>query len=363
MGVFTRPDSPWYWLYLETAPLRQRKEKTAVKVGTTAEQRRDNRRLAEQVYHQRMTELAAKIHRLPLEHPAFRFRELATQYARDVVPQHRGADREREILQTLTAAFGDTLLSSLDRERVQAWIALRRGDVAARTVNREVDVLKSVLKTAVPKYLEASPLVGLRKLTVVPPTRRLLTPAEERKILPKLKRDDRAIFLIGLDTLCRLGDILDLRWEDDRGTVLYIRDPKDPIQGRPYVVPVSARIRKALDALPKSGAYIFPRRRRGATAHNRGASIRLALKTACEAVNVPYGRTKGGITFHWATRRTGATRMLQRGAEIKAVQQIGNWKRPAVMLDIYAEASSTAAKQAVELVSHSRPVPARRRKA
>jgi len=85
----------------------------------------------------------------------------------------------------------------------------------------------------------------------------------------------------------------------------------------------------------------------------------MALQTACIAAGVDYGRKAGGLTFHHATRRTGATRMLQRGAELKAVQAIGHWKRPDVMLEIYAEASSHAARQAVELVSHSRPIPAK----
>ena len=54
--VFTRPDSPVYWLYLETT---KAKEKTAIRIGTTVAQQKDSAKLAEDRYHQRMNELAA----------------------------------------------------------------------------------------------------------------------------------------------------------------------------------------------------------------------------------------------------------------------------------------------------------------
>jgi hypothetical protein len=58
VGAYTRPDSPWWWLWLKTAPRGQQKERTTVRVGTTVAQRRDSRRIAEDFYHHRMNELA-----------------------------------------------------------------------------------------------------------------------------------------------------------------------------------------------------------------------------------------------------------------------------------------------------------------
>ena len=252
MGVFTRPDSPWYWLWLETAPAGQQKEKTRVRVGTTTSQRHDSRRLAEEVYHQRMHEIAARVHRLRVEQPAIRFSKYADLYARDVLPHHKGHERDRELLQALRRGFGDELLQTIDRDRVRTWMTARRATVSARTVNREVDLLKAMLRDAVPKYLDASPLVGMRRLKVVPPKRRLLTPAEERRLLAELRPDDKAIVLMGLDTLCRLTDILDLRREDDDGRWLYIRDPKDSAAKR--AVPGAGVDASARGARPGRGA-------------------------------------------------------------------------------------------------------------
>ena len=273
MGVFTRSDSPWWWLWLETALPGHRKEKTAVRVGTTVTERRDSRRLAEQVYAQRMHELAARIHRLPIERPTIRFDVYAVVYQRDVSSLNKSAERDAELLKVLKAAFGSELLHTIDRDRVRQWMTVRRQAVSASTVNREVDLLKSMLRDAAPKYLEASPLIGMKRLKVIRPKRRLLTPAEERRLLKVLKKDDRAIVLMGLDTLCRLGDILDLRREDDQGQTLFIRDPKDPNQSEPYSVPISTRLRRALDAVPDRGPYYFTARRVAKTDRDQRVAI------------------------------------------------------------------------------------------
>jgi integrase len=169
---------------------------------------------------------------------------------------------------------------------------------------------------------------------------------------------------MGLDTLVRMGDILDFLREDDRGRTAYIRDPKDPTQAEPFEVPISKRLRVALDAVPKTESpYYFPRRRQAATEEGRRMVLRSALKRACEAARLAYGRKRGGITFHWGTRRTGASRMIQRKVDIKTVQAIGHWKHPDVVLEIYAETTTAAMRRAVELIGpHSQSIPGRARK-
>jgi hypothetical protein len=71
----------------------------------------------------------------------------------------------------------------------------------------------------------------------------------------------------------------------------------------------------------------------------------------CFKAGVPYGRAAGGLTFHWATRRTGATRMLTRRIDPGTVQKVGRWKTAAVVLRIYHELLDDQAQRAVESVS------------
>lgn len=222
---------------------------------------------------------------------------------------------------------------------------------AARTVNREVDLLQQILGAAVQAgEIAASPIYGLPNLEIVEPIRRTMSEEEERRVLTELAPADRAIMIAGTDTLARMINILDLQWADDHGSTLDIRDPKN---GQSHTVPVSMRLRSALDALPRDGAYCFPGRREAKTAANRRRGFATALRKACERANVPYGRAVRGITFHWSTRRTGATRMIRRGGEkaIGVVQQIGGWKDPSVLIGIYQETITAEMHAAVELAA------------
>ena len=200
MGLFKRPESKFYWLYLETT---RRREPTKILLGDTASQRKDNKALALEVYHERMRETARGVHRLPVERPAIRFTAYATTYATDVIALRRGAQRELEMLQPLRLFFADRLLSLIDADLVRTYMAQRKAQ--PRTVNREVDLLKGMLRDAVPKYLKVSPIVGLKRIKVSPLKRRLLAPAEEKRLLAVCEDpQDTAILVLGIDTMMRL---------------------------------------------------------------------------------------------------------------------------------------------------------------
>lgn len=347
VGVFTRPDSPVYWLWLETT---RQKERTDIRIGETAAQRSDSKALALDRYHQRMNELAARLYKLPSAMDAIRFKKYAESY-HTTIAMHAGAERELELLKPLVRFLGDDLLSTIDQDRVKGYMVWRKAQVSARTVNREVGLLKSMLRDACPKYLTVSPLVGMKYLRTVKPRRRLMTEAEERRLLAKADPVETALLVLGIDGLIRLSDLLELKASDRHGAWLHIRDPKG---GESYEVALSARCRKALDALGKV-EYYFDRYRQAEKQRDRRSTVRKALKRLCKSARVPYGRAKGGITFHWATRKTGATRLIVgRGAPVPAVQRQGNWKTADVLLSIYAEADRKAQQQAVALPTRSR---------
>lgn len=375
MGVFSRPDSKYWWLWLENGP-QPRRVKTKILIGTTKAQQRDSRQLADEVYHTRMLQIAKGIEGPAKEPDVLTFDAFADWYDTHVIPQHKGYERERQILPRLRAAFGALPLDAITAERVIVWRTTRlvspvvithcggpKGKAhtypapGPRTVNREVDFLQQMLAEAVrTKQLKVSPLVRLTNLPAPPIRRRTMTPEEEARLLPALYPYDRAILLVGLDALVRLSDILNLRRVDDHGTHLEIRDSKN---GRAYSVPVSARLRKALDEVPTDDRlpeWYFPQRRGGKSPRNRTRAFRKALEWACARATppVPYGKAQHGITFHWGTRRTGASRMIRAGGEkvLGVVQQIGNWKDVSVLVGIYQETITDDMRAAVETVSH-----------
>lgn len=354
MGVFSRPDSPWWWLWLESAPMGAQREKTAIRIGRTTAQRHDSKRLAEDLYHLRMGEIAAKIHRLPIEREAARFRVYAAMYQADTIAHRKGAERERDALARLLAFFGDDLLTAIDRDRVKAYRTHRRQAVSAATVNREVGVLKTMLRDAVPKYLEANPLAGMPQLATVTPKRRLMTPDEEKKLLKVCDPQEYALLVLGMDTLIRQGDLLDVKRSDVEGMWLYVADPKS---GEPYEVALSKRSVAALKRVDHDELHYFEKFRRAVNPRDWRGSVRQVLERLCKTADVPFGKSENGITFHWATRRTGATRYLvKKRTPLAVVQKLGNWKKPDVLLEIYAEADRDDLLTAVgqPLPNHSR---------
>jgi len=349
MGVFVRPNSPYFWLRLPRrgqAPLR---ESTGIPVSGGAA----SRALAEAAYHARMGDLARGRYELPGAPepvtPSVSFADWADWYAKHVLPTHRGQEREAEILAVLRAAFGHLTLTRITRTVVQEWTTARVSPtVSPRTVNREADLLKAMLRSAVEHHkLDASPLAGMKRLHVTTPERRLMTLPEERALLKVLEPADKALLLMSLDTLCRLGDCLDLRWQDDRGKTLWIADPK---VGGGYAVPVSSRLRTALDALPRTGEYVFAARRRFPTDARRRRGVAQMLEAACLRAGLPAGRAAHGLTWHWATRRTAATRLIQAGEDLATVQALGHWRDPSIVLGIYSEADPRQVAAAAERI-------------
>jgi integrase len=341
MSAYTRPDSKFWYLHLETTGAR---EKTAILVGTTAEERTDSKRLAESLYFKRMGELGTNVHKLPTRSKdAITFKVYADEYEAGTLANHRGATRERELLVPLRRFFNRHPLTAIDRDLVTKYHNTRKRETGTtgtrkgnNTINREVDLLKSMLRDAAPKHIPASPIAQMPKLETAVRARRPWTPAEEARIL-KAAADpiDRAVIILGIETLQRLGDLLDLRPIDRRRFWLSIKDPKT---GDPYEVPMSKRAAAALDAITPADekGFYFAKFRRAVNPREWRGSVRQRLERLCKAARVRYGMAHG-FTFH-GTRKTGATRKLHReGVPVPVVQRLGGWKDAGTLTKFYAD--------------------------
>ena len=261
-----------------------------------------------------------------------RFADYADTYARDVIALRRGARRELEMLKPLRRRFDRELLSAIDADRVRAYMAARTGEgVGPRTVNREIDVLKGMLRDAVRKYLTASPIVGLKRLKAPPIKRRLLQPAEEHKLLEVCEdAQDRAIIILGIDTMIRLGDLLDLERSEHDGQWLYVKHAKS---GEAYETALSARALAVLNGDRADGRAVLLRevptrpepaglgRARCASASSISASkAGLRLRPQARRADVPLGDAAHGRDA--VPAREG--RADQRGAETRQLETPGD---------------------------------------
>lgn len=329
MGVYTRTDSKFYWLLLERRGERPiRKHTDILHSPKDQKQRQENRDLAQLQYHREMNDLAKRGLAVGETHTKT-FVQFAAWYRLHKMPKRRGHLREQDLLQHLETFFTSTLLRSITIPRVDEYETHRLSQNAGpATINREVDLLKSMLRIAAENGdAPASQIRGKRRLHVPKRARARLKPDQEAAILTAMESDnDRALLIMGLDTLARKGDLLDFRRAHDHGTTAEIIDPKN---GEILSVPISPRLRAALDRCqpdPKGSDYYFWHRRLAKNPRDWGGSVLLMLKRACRIADVPYGRKLHAITFHAATRRTGASRMLAKGADLTTVQSIGGWK-------------------------------------
>lgn len=363
MGVYRRKDSPFFWLRLERPGAPPIREPTKIPVEAySAEIRKQQKQAAQDVYAVRMSQLARGDHDLPTNAPTIGFDAYARWFDKHHIARRRGADRDRYALKPLRAFFGSDDLATIDRPRVQEYITHRLKTVTPRTVtestvNREVDLLKGMLREAVPKYLKTSPLAGMKKLRAVGPPGRIVEPEEEARLLAAFRRPaDRVFYLVAVDTLIRLSNVINLRWSEVKGGYLALDDSKTGA----YRVPLSDRAAKALHSLPRVSVYVFPHRRGAKTARDNRGTLRRLLQRACKRANIPYGRGIG-VTFHTATRATGATRMLRAGKDPRTVQAVGNWKDFRSM-QRYLHPDTQHMREAVNAIAPPADTPATRRR-
>lgn len=156
MGIYRRPDSPFWWLWLERPGQRSIRESSGIPLaGGTPGQARQNRELAEQAYAARMGDLARQRYQLPTERPRITFAQYRAWYNEHVSRHKRGADREASMFRQLGQFFDDRRLDEITKDLALEWRTARRQTVGPATINREQELLVHVLNTAVPKHLEA----------------------------------------------------------------------------------------------------------------------------------------------------------------------------------------------------------------
>lgn len=342
MGVYARKDSPFYWAMLEGTRTHF---STGVPIrGGSPQQDKENRRQAETIYAARKTAVAMRAAGLYADKPAITYTAFSAWFAQHDVAHHRGADKERSMLGRLAAYFTTTPLAQIDADAVKEWMTVRKTQVRPATVNRELDVLKRLMRAAVPKYLDASPIAGLRRFRLEETEPRVLTPDEEDRLLRAASPLDKALVIMALDTLLRLSSCLSLKWDQVRfedGVIV-------PLNAKVKTdnAPITFRLAMALKAIGPSTGYVFDHFRRHGTAGKSQAIRRFDY--LCRAADIPHGRDVGGVTFH-CLRHTGATRALQRGASVRTVMKLGGWKDERSVMR-YVHAADTDVRAAAESI-------------
>ena len=191
------------------------------------------------------------------------FGDAIRQYALEISPKKKGARWEIIRLKNFERdPLCDILLTNLRLDDIQDWIDRRGKEVAAGSVNRETNLLSSVLRECRTtwKYMVENSFTDIKRPKNPPPRDRRISEAEISRILLALEYEEgceikttrqhiAVAFLFALETAMRRGEIWGMTWNNVHLSERYVTLPETK-NGTKRNVPLSTR---AVELLEKIG--------------------------------------------------------------------------------------------------------------
>jgi integrase len=300
--------------------------------------------LAERLAHNRRTDvLDGRVRRRTVKLSA-----LIKTYQSHIEQDHRTADKAERVLADFLEFIGDRRLSDISGFHIEKWKIGRAKDVEQSTVNRELNIIRGLFRSAVGwKMLTASPVDGVKKYHVDDTRVRVLSEAEIRTVLTKAPAEIALLCRATLECLPRLSELLALRREHIGSTWIEIRRKG----GRVERVEVSPELRNLLLERAKGNGFVFVGRTGEPPCQECVSSY---ITRVMRGLGLP------GVSHH-TMRHTGVTLMLEAGVNPRVIQKLAGWTTLR-MLERYGHARDAEARRAVsamhELVERAinRPV-------
>jgi integrase len=223
-------------------------------------------------------------------------------------------------------------------ERMQA--------VTPATVNREIALLKHLFNLAEQwdVYRGRNPVKRVKFLAENNLQFRSITPEEEARLLPCCSPYLQDLVTFAIHTGLRLGDMLNLKWEEvDIGQdgIRFLVQKTQRILELP-LNDEAARVVRAWYGMRKQSPYIFYNPETG----DRFKDLWLGLKKACRKAGLK------GVTWH-TFRHTFASRLTHAGADLVTVKELlGHANITTTMR--YGHTNRGAKRQAVRLLQARR---------
>jgi len=228
----------------------------------------------------------------------------------------------------------DTLLSELDGDRLSRYVARRRATVANSSANREIELLRAVMRRA-DKVWKADvgemPDWGAIMLPEADERVRDLSGAEEAALFAALRPDFWPMVRFALWTGIRLSNVIGLTWRqvDFDANEIRLRIKSKKPGGDWFAVPLTPMVAALLQGeRGRHDTRVFTYecarsrqgRRKGLRYPFTQTGWRRPWKAALEAAGVTDFR------FH-DTRHTAATRTRREGGDLKVIQKMLGHKR------------------------------------
>lgn len=204
------------------------------------------------------------------EIPVYRFEDAAARFLEEALTRKKTADRDRISLDKLVEFMGDWPLTKIHEGSIQPFIQERRKNVTPQTINRDLSILRVVLKHAATLWRDASgkPWLAAPPLIRALPCRlRQPTPlswAQYLTLMARLPAHLAPPMQFAFQTGCRQEEICGLKWEwedKERGAFII---PAEVVKGRigrtvSRLVPLNSLARQVIEGqrgIHKE--YVFP---------------------------------------------------------------------------------------------------------
>ncbi len=229
-------------------------------------------------------------------------------------------------LSSFNKVFGETIVRNIKTSDLENYQAKRKASGYSNSyIDQEIGAARSVVYKAFDDAMVSEDTVRAFKkvkklLKSNANTRKKVLYIEEfKRLMEALPPHTRAVVAMGYYTGMRKGEIINLTWDKvdlkDRMIKLDAADTKDR---EAREVPICDALYNILKDIPKAihdnHVFLF----KGKPVND----FRTALRTACRAVGIPYGRgTKDGFVFH-DTRHCFNTNMRKSGVPESVVMNI-----------------------------------------
>lgn len=228
----------------------------------------------------------------------------------------------------------DLLLSEIDGDRLSRYVARRRATVANSSANREIELLRAVMRRA-DKVWKADvgemPDWGAIMLPEADERIRELGAAEEAALFAALRNDFKPMIRFAIWTGIRLSNVIDLTWRqvDFGAAVIRLKIKSKKPGGDWHVVPLTPMVAALLQVErgnhdTRVFTYECARSRQGRRKGLRYPFTQTGWRRPWRAALKAAGVTD--FRFH-DTRHTAATRTRREGGDLKVIQKMLGHKR------------------------------------
>lgn len=253
-------------------------------------------------------EVSSETHLGPRRRAVPRFRDFVSRYLTYSQTHKRPRSHERDILSTkhLLGVFAERRLSQITSADVEDYKSRRMEEGGGTGINRELACLRHLYTMAVKwEVVKENPVSGVRLLPEPKFNPWIASPEEEASLYREAARQKyppelTPLILVALHTGLRRGELLSLTW--DR---VDLRQGELRVEGKTgeRAVPLGKAAIRAFRSIPRSRIKVFPR---GIYKRWLKCAARCGLK---------------GLRFH-DLRHTFATRLLERGVDVRTVAEL-----------------------------------------